>query len=928
MSKHASDPSNNHSLTGSSNGRAERPDALAKPLPTAYRDAGSALPAGYRNPDYRGMDYRGMDYRGDQPDDGSLDLAAAAWRYRWFIILPVLLGLAAGYTFYETQPITYRSSTKLLIESDMPTILDSATGDIVSGLPGEDLLLAQLQSDTVLRNAAEDPLMQNLSPLSTAPTAEAVSTGMAADDSLDNIGTENLLDGVDQIDSGLTPPARKSVISELAKSLEFEPDATSGRGGNAMSFLLHVDHANPRFAEAGVEALSKALEDYYVAKTQNTIGELKALITRAKEELLPEVEKLEAEYEQFRAGQPDLAWDGAGNLINRFRETEVALLEQRTALQTERGDLEIKLAAILSTAQEQKDDPILVMNVVGQLMGVSLNATLEDEPTGPNGKPLVVSDPIADDVRLARLAIERQLVPLEVKRDNLAATFADAHPAVQQLDRQIESTRAKLHELIAQEDARREEIKSDLPEVEVAAPITVEEYREKRKQRAKTVVSTFVRGLRTRASVLDSQIQDLTKQIEQARGNAAKLANAERVDEVYRQKVQRSQSLLSQVEEQMARINVTESGSNIRVEPLTAPTAAYRLAPILWKCLAVGTFLGGLVGCGLVYLLESMAKTFRSSDEISQMLQLPVLGQIPLHSTKAPREAKRADYPYKHIDYGLAIIHRPRSLGSEAIRRVRTSVFFEAVQSGAKVIQVTSPVPEDGKSNISANLAASIANSGKSVVLLDADLRRPQTSHNFGLGEASGLTELLNGQAVPSDIIFDSGFENLSVIPSGAIPSNPGEALGLPEFGELMQWLRERYDYVIVDTPPLLVVADPAIVSAVVDGVIMTFRIQRGCRPKTKEAVAMLKAKQVNILGCVVNKIDERKSSNYRATEAGSYYYKKYQRGLSRRVRKSTRNGYEVRKNAGGRMNEWLQPGDEPVSRSAPPETDEATPMR
>ncbi|MGV3485932.1 MAG: CpsD/CapB family tyrosine-protein kinase, partial [Planctomycetaceae bacterium] len=234
-------------------------------------------------------------------------------------------------------------------------------------------------------------------------------------------------------------------------------------------------------------------------------------------------------------------------------------------------------------------------------------------------------------------------------------------------------------------------------------------------------------------------------------------------------------------------------------------------------------------------------------------------------------------YPYQGIDPGLSAIHRPRSATSEAIRRLRTGVFFDANAIGAKVIQVTSPLPEDGKSTLAANLAVSIARSGKSVVIVDADMRRPQMTASFGMEKRRGLTELIDGTCDPSQVVHQTAVENLSLVPCGPIPANPAEALSMYQFADFLNWLRERFDYVIVDTPPLLIVTDPAIVASTVDGVVFTFRVRRGCRPQTKEAVAMLRATGTPVFGCVVNRVDHNTTAmGYQSYQASSYYGRRY----------------------------------------------------
>ncbi len=188
---------------------------------------------------------------------------------------------------------------------------------------------------------------------------------------------------------------------------------------------------------------------------------------------------------------------------------------------------------------------------------------------------------------------------------------------------------------------------------------------------------------------------------------------------------------------------------------------------------------------------------------------------------------------------------------------------------------MTSPLPGDGKSTIAGNLACSIAQSGKRVLAIDCDLRRPQLTDNFAMNDKPGLTNLLNGTCDPNEASHQTPLSMLRVMPSGPIPANPAEALTLPEMNELLDLLRDQYDYIIVDTPPLLVVTDPSITASMVDGVVLAIRVRRKSKPNAREAVNILGAVGANILGIVINNSDDVSvSDGYRGY--GYYRYGRY----------------------------------------------------
>src|SRR5262249_9211999 len=156
------------------------------------------------------------------------------------------------------------------------------------------------------------------------------------------------------------------------------------------------------------------------------------------------------------------------------------------------------------------------------------------------------------------------------------------------------------------------------------------------------------------------------------------------------------------------------------------------------------------------------------------------------------------------FDPSLYAYHRPTSMAAEAFRGVRTALYFSMVGKGHQVIQVTSGNMGEGKTTVATNLAVSIAQSGRKVVLIDADLRRPPVHRLFRRAGGVGLTSVIVGEADLDSAVGDSGVTGLDIVPCGPRPVNPAELLSSPRFEELLDLLRTRYDFVIVDTPPLL----------------------------------------------------------------------------------------------------------------------------
>ncbi|BCG60558.1 CpsD/CapB family tyrosine-protein kinase [Paenibacillus sp. URB8-2] len=214
----------------------------------------------------------------------------------------------------------------------------------------------------------------------------------------------------------------------------------------------------------------------------------------------------------------------------------------------------------------------------------------------------------------------------------------------------------------------------------------------------------------------------------------------------------------------------------------------------------------------------------------------------------------------------LITVTNPRSTVSEAFRALRTNIDFSSVDDKIQVIMVTSSGPEEGKSTVTANLAAAYAQADKKVVLIDADMRKPTGHRTFSLSNRYGLSSLLSQQANLDEVIQGSEVPNLSIITSGPIPPNPAEMLASNRMSAVLQELRQRFDIILIDTPPLLAVTDAQIMASKSDGVIMVVSYGRVKRDIAVKAKANLDRVGGRVLGVVMNNVKRKASEGY-------YYY-------------------------------------------------------
>lgn len=293
----------------------------------------------------------------------------------------------------------------------------------------------------------------------------------------------------------------------------------------------------------------------------------------------------------------------------------------------------------------------------------------------------------------------------------------------------------------------------------------------------------------------------------------------------------------------------------VKVEVIEGPELIERpVSPRPLLNLILGAVLGVLVGTAIAIINDIMDTTVRSTESLERLGVGPHLASVCVD-----RRARRA--PLVGQDSG-------RSPRAEALRRVRTNLRFVDVDKAVRVMTVTSAVAAEGKSSIAANLAVVFAEAETSVVLVDADLRRPRVAEIFDIEGAVGLTNVLAGQVGLDVALQPTGAAQLWVLPSGTTPPNPSELLGSRAMGELLGKLRDRFDVVIVDTPPLLPVTDAAVVAVHADGAILVVRHGRTGAGQVRAAQQALRAVEARMLGYVLNMTPAKGSSRY------DYYYR------------------------------------------------------
>lgn len=282
-------------------------------------------------------------------------------------------------------------------------------------------------------------------------------------------------------------------------------------------------------------------------------------------------------------------------------------------------------------------------------------------------------------------------------------------------------------------------------------------------------------------------------------------------------------------------------------KPAVAPTAPS--GPNTRLNLAIGALAGLAVGTGCAILRSRVDTRIRGEADVRQITDVPVLGGIAFDqdATRNP----------------LLTQAEPQSPRAESFRQLRTNLQFANVSAHAKTVLVTSSIPGEGKSTTATNLAIALAQSGQSVCLVDADLRRPMVGDYLGLDGTVGLTTGLLGAADVLDVVQAWGDDNLFVLSSGMIPPNPSELLGSREMAGIIQRLEDSFDAVVIDAPPLIPVTDAAVLAQHVGGVIMVVGTHTVRRQEIERSLNALQLVGAVVLGLVLNRVPTKGADAY-----------------------------------------------------------------
>jgi capsular exopolysaccharide synthesis family protein len=612
------------------------------------------------------------------------------------------------------------------------------------------------------------------------------------------------------------------IAAGLVVSRDNSKDTSSGPSNIVnMSFRGPVSEDCPRVLQALIETYQELLDYYYVNTTELTLN----LISQAREALRKDKVEAEAKHKAFLKDSP-LLWrtkDGSNIFQDRIARVE----EKRSELMVRKAELEGKLAAIQS-ALDRKEERVALAVALANINDQRSAAPKEQSP---------------EEMLLPLLLEEQQwLVEYGYGPDNAKV-------------RAVRQKIATVKEFLQKRQGKAEPNRRRGQEQQTIALNPVERY-----------LYTLHHDLQT-VSALNKELGTMSQKL---KDEARELVNLELEEAQLKNHIDQLDELHKVTVKRLTEINLLKDAGGFDAKVLSNPGPGAQVAPRMMMFLLAGLFAGVLAGVGLAYLADYADRGFRSSEEVRLRLGLPLVGHIPALQPDAAA-ALRVAGGEAVLDPMLVAHYKSMSVEAESYRAVRTALYFGTQGEGHQVVQVTSPSKGDGKSLLIANLAVSIAQSNKKVVLVDADCRRPRQHKIFGIKAPAGLASVIAGDVDLQTALQPSRIANLDLLPAGPVPPNPAELLTSPRFPELLDALRGRYDFVLVDTPPLLAVTDPCVVAARVDGLFLVIKLSRDARPKAERAREILGSLGVKVFGVIVNGVTRRGGAGLYAAERYDY---------------------------------------------------------
>jgi len=542
-----------------------------------------------------------------------------------------------------------------------------------------------------------------------------------------------------------------------------------------------------------VQAILDSYKSFLAETYQDMSNDTLRLIGEARDLLKNDLQSQEDAYVEFRQQSP-LVTRGTDE-VNPLQDRLTAIETERTQLLIRRAEIEGQLMAIQNAKKNNVDDKDLL----------ALVTDLRNKQTTDNTTINVSS------------SLDNQILQLADREQELLEHFGPNHPRVVTVRQRIAAAR----QLLALPSTAYIQEPGETPDTPGTSRSDAD------------AVQLYTQSLDQELARINLSEQLLTDLYQKEHELAKDLSSYQVKDEGYRRNMDRTQQLYDGIISQLQEAGLVKDYGGFEARVIAEPLYGEQVSPNT-KIAVAGSILGGLcLGLGLVVLSELRDKSFHSRQEIQSRLGIPVFADIPQFSPVREPDRHALD-PDRRLDPMLCSYFQRRSPQSEALRSLATTILINYRSTEGCILQLTSPSPGDGKSMVAANLAVSLAQLGRRVLLLDADVHRPRQHQILGIpmDQGAGLGSLNSAAAGVADAIYATSIEGLWLLPKGDVDFEGTEFFTSKRFTELLATIRSDYDYVLIDSEPLLAVSNPCVIAAQVDGVLLVLRPTQDSRSR------------------------------------------------------------------------------------------------
>ncbi len=735
-------------------------------------------------------------------------------RRRWlWIIASLFIVLALTAVAYVVTPKTYRSTAKISItgRNTELTSLNAYSSLEAETLVSEDILATHMQimtSRAVIERAIK---RRNLAEISAIQ--------------------ENV--------NEYTTPAQ-AIANDLVVSR-----GGMGQARTARVLNVQFDSADAEASQTVVEALVESYQAFIKEKFQDVNRDAVGLIGRARESLAKEVADKESALETHRKNAPALLWKRGQDAYNAHLLRYEELERERAAVQVLITEATAKLSlfeAKLKEVEQAGGSGFEKISLIDEKNATRIRALLEVVRGDAQSEEF--QSRIPEMTALAQTEMQT-LTNLLVKEKSLRDDYGNGYAPLREVRAQIAAVRQVL------KDKGKAASKATAPKKRV--DVDPEE-----------VVKGYLSLLRFEADEVknrEAQLTALSKQEEEA---ARALRDYDAQLDVMRSDVDRQRELYQVVVDRLREINLQQDLGGFANEVIEEPALGEKVAPKLLVFLLGGGLGGLLLGFLLAGVAEIRDHHFRGPRQIEEVLGSPVVAHVPALAVSRAEAASpmlrnlRESQP--GLDIKLLSYFCPRSTAAEVFRSIRTQLLFNTEMRNLRVVQFASTKREEGTSICLANAAISLAHAGRKVLIIDCDLHHGNQSKLLGVHGAPGLANVLCGEETCEDAIVTTGIRNLSLLPHGQSAYRAVELLSQESFAGIIEYARERFDFVLLDSPPTLASHDACVISRHTDGVVFVVRPAIVTPESARNALASIEHVGSKTIGIVVNHFDRRSS--------------------------------------------------------------------